>query len=211
MEEEFKQEGQMEEEQMEEEKDHLLPEQTKWMIVHYKKKDYSNKETARKVGAKYERLTLSHQTVKAVWKKYLETNKVENQWNREGRPFVLDDEDLDDLYDFFKRNPKKSVSEAKVALNLPVTRQTINTVLLEKGLKAYRAPKKFYVTAANIQKRLEFATKYERLTLNYWRKVLFSDESSFSLISSNGRIQVRRTKEESNQEYAIQYKAQQKH
>lgn len=202
MEEEFK------EEQIDEEgQGHLLSEQVKWMIVHYKNQGHSNKATAREVGRLYDRPTLSHQTIKAIWEKYLNTGDVQNEWSSEGRPYTLDQEDLEDLIEFFDNNPKKSVSEAKVTLSLEVSRQTINNALLDNGLKAYRAPKKFHISLQNVQKRLGFALQMERLTLNYWKRVLFSDESSFSLVCSNGRIQIKRTADEDYEE-GIQQKSQ---
>lgn len=188
--------------------EHFLSTQIKWMIIHYKKMQLSNKETAKLVGQIYDRPTLSHQTVKAIWNKFHQTGNVENQWNPKGRPHALDDDDMKDLLHFVRQNPQKSVSEAKNFLNLPQCRQTINKALLENGLRAYRAPKKFFLCQRNEEKRYQFALRMERLTLNYWKKILFSDEASFSLVSSNGRIQVRRTQNQAYQEHAIQYTAQ---
>jgi len=188
--------------------DHLLSDQVKWMIVHYKNQGYGNKETARIVGELYNRPTLSHQTVKTIWVKYQKNNDVTNKWNLKGRPHAMNEEDIEDLLDFFRDNPKKSVYEAKRTLDLPYSRQTLNDVLLEKGLKAYRAPKKFFISEDNVFKRHQFAKVMEKYKLSYWKKVLFSDESSFSLVGSNGRIQVRRTVDEDYQENTIQYKIQ---
>jgi len=48
---------------------HLLSEQVKWMVVHYKNLNWSNKKTAEEVGRLYNRPTLSHTTVKSIWEK----------------------------------------------------------------------------------------------------------------------------------------------
>jgi len=70
-----------------------------------------------------------------------------------------------------------------MTLELPYARQTINSASLEEELKAYRAPKKFFISEINIQKRLDFANRMEKYKLNFWKKVLFNDDSCFSLFS----------------------------
>jgi len=87
--------------------DHLLAPQIKWMIIHYKLQGESNKATARIVGERYQRPSLSHQTVKAIWAKYQRTKGVENEWNWNGRPFVLKGEDFEEVIEFFQGEPKK--------------------------------------------------------------------------------------------------------
>ena len=91
-------------------------------------------------------------------------------------------------------------------LDLAASRSSINEAVLENGLKAYRAPKKFIISNDNIQLRLEFAHNHRTRTYNYWKKVLFSDESSFELISSSGRTYVRRTREDSFKQKSFQGK-----
>ena len=63
---------------------HLLPEQIKWAIVFYKEPEihrlpkFSNREIARLLGQLFNRPTLSHQQVKFIYDKYLETKGVDN-------------------------------------------------------------------------------------------------------------------------------------
>jgi len=135
---------------------------------------------------------LSRQSVKTVWLKFQRTETIDNEWNKRGRPQILDEEDFEEIKTFFNKNPKKSVNEAINSLKLDASRATVNKAILSRGLKAYRAPKKFYISPINISKRLDFANQFECMTLNYWKKVIFSDESSFALYNSNGRTLVRR-------------------
>ena len=174
---------------------HLLSDEIKWSIVLFKKQGQSNKAIARIIGLEFKRPSISHQTVKMVWDKYTKTQGVSNQWSRVGPPLALSEEDLMRLQRYFNKNPKHSVEEAKVALELPVSRPTINRALLERGIKAYRAPKKFYISPINVIKRNDFALEFENKTLNFWKKILFSDESSFALYNANGRLLVRRQEE----------------
>jgi len=152
--------------------------------------------------------TLSHQTVKSVWLKYQRTNSVANEWCKSGRERVLLEEEIQNIIDYLSKHPKKSISEARVALDIDASRPSINKALLRSGFRAYRAPKKFYVSRVNIDKRLAFAVEHRSHTENYWRKVLFSDESSFSLINSSGRTLVRRFSGEEYQPHSIQQKSQ---
>ena len=147
------------------------------------------------VGNEYNRHSLSHQTVKAIWTKFCKFQEVSNQWAHIGRPLALTEEDLVRLEKYFDKNPKESIEEAKFSLGLSASRQTINRALLQRGIRSYRSPKKIYISPRNVQKRMEFAEKYEDMTMNYWKKLLFSDESSFTLYNSNGRLLIRRPEE----------------
>ena len=64
---------------MEIESSHLLSDQVKWAIVHFKLQDYSNKKTAQVYGEMYDIETSSHQTVKSIWDKYLKNQSIENE------------------------------------------------------------------------------------------------------------------------------------
>ena len=195
-----------EDDEMEVENSHLLSDQIKYAIVHFKLIGFSNKETARSCGEMYNRESLSHQTVKAIWNKYQRTNTIKNEWCNVGRERALGEDEILDLVEFLTSNPKKSISEARVALNIKASRPSINKALLGNGFRAYRAPKKFYISPTNIDRRLVFAIEHRKHKENYWKKVLFSDESSFSLVSANGRTLVRRFSGEEYQPHSIQQK-----
>ena len=86
---------------------HLLSQEIKWLIVHYiKTKKYSYQKTAAIVSEECNRPTLSRQTVKAVWLRYEKTKKIDNNWNQKGRPQILNEEDFEDLNDYFTETPK---------------------------------------------------------------------------------------------------------
>jgi len=129
---------------MEEEKEgHLLSDEAKWLIVFYKKHNFSNKETAFIVGRECQRPSISHQTVKSIWSRYQARNTVNNLWSDKGRPKILREDDMEALIEYFDNNPEKSVTNAKTSLGLSASRETINRALQEKGLNVYRAPKNF--------------------------------------------------------------------
>jgi len=64
--------------------------------------------------------------------------------------------------------------------------KTVRRRLAERGLNARRPAVKPRLTAEHKQLRLKWAKKYRRFTWEDWKKVIFSDETSFS-VSQTGR------------------------
>ena len=93
-------------------------------------------------------------------------------------------------------------------MNLKASRETLNRTILNKGLKAYRAPKKFYISPENIEKRFSFSLQRANKRLKYWKKVIFTDESSFQLMNANGRTLIRRFSNENFEESNFQLTSQ---
>ena len=101
-------------------------------------------------------------------------------------------------------NVKKNrfVSAAKLALkvqenhNITVTPQTIRNRIREQGYRGRVVRKNPFLTAKQMKRRLEFAKKYEKMPISYWKKILWSDESKYNLVSSDGVQKEWRKKEE---------------
>jgi hypothetical protein len=74
--------------------------------------------------------------------------------------------------------------------------QTIRNRLNELGFNGRIARKKPFVSRVNRLKRLRYAKSLESSTLEDWKKVLFTDESSFNVKGSNGKVYVWRTAQE---------------
>ncbi|GFV20397.1 transposable element Tcb1 transposase [Trichonephila clavipes] len=49
------------------------------------------------------------------------------------------------------------------------------------------AVEKPFISLQNQKERLEFAKTHKRKTDNFWKKVIFSDESKFNIFGSDGR------------------------
>ena len=64
---------------------------------------------------------------------------------------------------------------------------TIRKILAACGLKAYIRRKKPLLTKAHKQKRLAWAKAHADWTVDDWKSVIFSNESKFNLIGSDGR------------------------
>ena len=121
-----------------------------------------------------------------------------------GRPKAINEEDLERLLDSCREDRVISVKERKEELDLEAGRFTINRALLDNGFKAYKARKKPPLSEDNIEKRLEFAFNHMDWSEYHWENVIFTDECAFRLISSNGRIFIRREEEDIWQEDAFQ-------
>lgn len=65
---------------------HLLSDQLKYEIIFCHQQGAKNKTIARDLGEKYQRPSLSHQTVKFIIDKFDQTGKVDNDWSDKGRP-----------------------------------------------------------------------------------------------------------------------------
>jgi transposase len=100
------------------------------------------------------------------------------------------------LKNYVQKNPFKSARQLKN--EVPgwgdISVRTIQHRLQKKlGLPSRRAAKKPLLTEAMKRKRLAFARKYRNWTSYEWRNVMFSDESTFSLVNSRS-VTVRRSK-----------------
>ena len=95
-------------------------------------------------------------------------------------------------------NPKTTLKDIKNDTNLDVCLTTIKARLNENGLHARRARKVPLISEKNVKKRLAYAKKYVNMPINFWKRVIFSDESSFKLRSNRGQRVYRRVNETFN-------------
>ena len=71
-----------------------------------------------------------------------------------------------------------------------VSGQTIRNRLKEEGLSSRMARNKPFISEINKKKRLEFAKNHLDKPLDFWRSVLFTDESKFNIHESDGKVRV---------------------
>ncbi|GFX05929.1 transposable element Tcb1 transposase [Trichonephila clavipes] len=67
--------------------------------------------------------------------------------------------------------------------NVSVSAQTVRNVLHSAGLKTRTPRKKPYISEVNRKRRLEFAMKYKNKLMDFWKEVIFSDESKFEIFT----------------------------
>ena len=80
-----------------------------------------------------------------------------------------------------KKNSKISVRQIREKVNLNVSDRTVRRRLREANLNSRYALKRSFMGAANKKKRLEFAERYANMTMDFWKNVLWTDESKFEL------------------------------
>lgn len=193
---------------MEEEKsdqDHLLPDEIKYAIVFHKKEGKkTDKAIARQILIDYNR-KIGNSTVSRIWENYQKTKTVSNHWNTQGRPKLLTTDQQEQLIESVRENRLLSSRELGNQLNLNASRQTINRELINAGYHAYRAPQKPLLSDDNIRDRLNFAREHRFWDENEWRQIIFTDESPFYLVKTDGRIFIRRMESEAYQEDTVQF------
>lgn len=68
--------------------------------------------------------------------------------------------------------------------------ENVRRILRKHGYHARTPRKKPFISSINQQKRLNFALTYKDKDFNFWKKVLFVDESKFNIFRSDGRCKV---------------------
>lgn len=94
---------------------------------------------------------------------------------------------------FSENHPFFSARQIQQALNLTVSSRTVIRRLREGGLRARNAAVKETMSVSHREARLAFATGNVDRTLQFWRRVVFTDEKVFST-APTGRVLVYRPK-----------------
>lgn len=132
-------------------------------------------------------------TVQSIIKRCQERCCVENKARR-GRPEKLNNIDKRQILRQVKKDPQ--VSAPKIVIDLieagcsKVSPDTVRRVIHKYGYKKRVARKKPFVSLANRQKRIHFAKMYINKDEEFWKTVLFSDETKFNIMRSGGQVRV---------------------
>ena len=151
--------------------------------------DYSQSEAA-------SRTRMSQASVSNATKRFKETGRDFNRKSkRNGRPRISTDRDdrflaRRSLQDRFKRATKLREEWEKIGLNASVS--TIRRRLRAANLTGRVARKTPLLTITHKQRRLDFAKKHKSWSKEDWKRVLWTDESPFSMFRECGKNYVRR-------------------
>lgn len=106
-----------------------------------------------------------------------------------------------------KRNPQERLKSIQNDINnvrqTNISLTTIRRRLHEANVKAYTIKKKPFINKRNKQKRLQFARTYLSKPVEFWRNVLWTDESSFCLDGTYGKKFYYSTAKEKNSRSVI--------
>ncbi|KAG8238686.1 hypothetical protein J437_LFUL016565 [Ladona fulva] len=122
---------------------------------------------------------VSHSTIVNLKKNWEESQCVDRKVGS-GRPKVTTKEEDSHIVDYVQRKPFLTAEEARCAVGLSISSQTVRRKLRFSGLEARRAAVKEILTDAHKQARLVFAQKHVHKSIDFWKTVVFSDEKTFS-------------------------------
>lgn len=158
--------------------------------LHSKGKSYS--EIAKIVSR-------SRTTVASIVQRCKKEGRVANG-RRTGRPPILSATDRRALLRNARSNPRKSApklaSELALASKKKVHPENVRRVLRKNGYNGRKPRRKPYISAANQEKRLAFARNHVNKDDSFWKRVLFTDESKFTIYDTEKRGYVWRKKNE---------------
>lgn len=160
-----------------------IPVEIKKLILKLKNENKSLSEISKIVGR-------PRSSVQYVLQNFKKTKSFEVTPGRGRKPKL--NEHLKRLIEReIKKDPKISAPTIAINLtereNISVNPQTIRNFLYTKGYRGRVARKKPYISPKNVKKRLDYALKYVDKPVEFWEKVIFTDESKFNIFGSDGR------------------------
>lgn len=167
---------------------HQLSEFTKGRIVGLLEANISIRDVAKKIGC-------STRTVQKWWNKFRTDGNVDRK-KGSGRPSLSSSRQDRNLVLLCKRNRFLPTRKLILGRNFPFSLRTAHRRLLCAGLHARRPLKRTPLTVRHRMNRKDWCKDRIALTADYWHKILWSDESRFSLEFADGRIRVRRMRNE---------------
>lgn len=163
-------------------------------------RDFQRKESQRNIAEKY---GVSRGAVQLVIRKHQRLGSVADRPGR-GPKRKTDARTDTSIIREVKKNPRVTIRAIKERLDLDVSNRTIRRRLEERGLKSYFAKKRPMISKANKQKRLKFARDHVNKPLEFWKRVIWSDESKFELFNKKRRLRVWRKSDEGLQDRHLQ-------
>lgn len=116
-------------------------------------------------------------TIPGILKRYRD-QKSAKSLPRAGRPRILTERAIRYLFRFIAQDPFIFCLELKEKANLDCSTDTIRRRLIEGNIRHYKALRRPKLTPETAAKRLAFARKYVAKDLAWWRRWIFSDEST---------------------------------
>lgn len=156
--------------------------------------DWENKENEpTSMGKLSEKYKIPKATIQSIIEKYRKTGCVENLPGR-GRKRAFSVKESRRIMKKIKVNPflsaPKIAQEVQEEMGKTVSVSTIKKYLHEGGVKGRTARKKPMISNRNRIKRLQFAKTHLKETPNYWKRILWSDETKINLFGNDGPAKV---------------------
>ena len=135
---------------------------------------------------------LSQPSVSNVIKEWKITNCVTCHKKGAGRPKVTNPRSLRILRRIISKEPFSSIAEYTHALNekgLDISRATVHRRMGDLNYLSRVPNKKPLLNKKQRLRRMKWAKIYQKMDTNFWNRIVFSDECSFTLpMSKNGKV-----------------------
>ncbi|EFN77659.1 Transposable element Tcb1 transposase, partial [Harpegnathos saltator] len=133
----------------------------------------------------------SRATVSTVMRAYTKYDKTTSAKRRSGRKTTLTDRDRRILNRIVAKQHKttatKVTAELNSHLNNPVLTKTVRRELHKSNIYGKATISKPFITDANAKLRKKWSHEHKTWTIDDWKNVVWSDQSSFTLFPTNGR------------------------
>ena len=128
--------------------------------------------------------------VQKIIKTVKETHSFKDR-PRSGRPRKLTDRNKRAIVKMINKTQATTATAIakalKTELNIQVSHDTVSRALKSVGYACRVKQKKPKLTEKHKRNRLAFAKKYESWTADDWKNVIWSDESKFNILNSDGK------------------------
>jgi transposase len=165
-----------------------LNEPTKNQIIGMSKAGLSGQSIANALG-------LIKSTVNRIIKRHKVSGSVENIPGR-GRHQKLTERDQRHILINLKKDRRSTLKDLADIIPSEPSKSMIRRTLHESGIESRIAVKKPFINRRNRAKRLAFASKYKNLTVDDWKHILWTDESSFEIGKNSKQVRVWRSSSE---------------
>lgn len=141
-------------------------------------------ETYREIG---EELHLNPSTALRLFKKYGPTEDFYAETPKSGRPHKLSEADVRLAARMIVKGEASTATKVQEQQFPNIHPSTMHRALHRYGFKAYKKPSKPLLSELHAEKRRAWAADYGKWDVEAWNGVLFSDESKFNLVGSDGQ------------------------
>jgi transposase len=130
--------------------------------------------SARAIAAKFD---LTRSAVYNIHYRYKQQQSAKSR-PRSGRPHSLNERDKRHLFRLIEIDPFIQNSELLRRAGLSCCTATLTSFLKKEGIQHTKALRRPKLTPAVAEKRLQFARLHIRKPLSWWKRVIFSDETT---------------------------------
>ena len=144
---------------------------------HTRGRVFSYWESGRKYKWISEELSVPTNSIPGIVRRYRQQHKGQSV-SRSGRPKILQERDVRHILRLAKEDPFISTHTIRNELGFSASVTTIYRVILQTGLRHWKALRRPKLSEEHAAKRLAFAESLVDKPMEWWKTVIFSDETS---------------------------------